>query len=172
MSDFEAVVRWYLVLAAAAAGGLPIGIFLFGNAWRRAPWFSRPIGMLALFFPTWYLSGISSFPFTTIGLWIFAAAIAAVAWFLVVRRISLDRHFLLNLASAEGHPASVMDMSFANQALGAEYIVREGRTLENRVYRVPEAIDREIAALKLQAMGIQIDELSAEQDKYLHSWEG
>ena len=86
--------------------------------------------------------------------------------------IVLGEGRLINLASAEGHPASVMDMSFANQALGAEYIVREGRTLENRVYRVPEAIDREIAALKLQAMGIQIDELSAEQDKYLHSWEG
>ncbi len=79
---------------------------------------------------------------------------------------------LINLASAEGHPASVMDMSFANQALGAEYIVREGRNLENKVYRVPEDIDREIAALKLQAMGITIDQLSAEQDKYLHSWEG
>lgn len=86
--------------------------------------------------------------------------------------IVLGEGRLINLASAEGHPASVMDMSFANQALGAEYIVREGRTLENRVYRVPEAIDREIAALKLQAMGITIDELTAEQDKYLHSWEG
>jgi adenosylhomocysteinase len=79
---------------------------------------------------------------------------------------------LINLASAEGHPASVMDMSFANQALAAEYIVREGRTLENRVYRVPEDIDREIAALKLAAMGIEIDVLSREQDRYLHSWEG
>ena len=101
MSDFEAVVRWYLVLAVAAAVGLPIGIFLFGNAWRRAPWFARPIGMLSLFFPTWYLSGISSFPFTTIGLWISAAAIAAIAWFFVVKRVSFDRNFLINLASAE-----------------------------------------------------------------------
>jgi len=86
--------------------------------------------------------------------------------------IVLGEGRLINLASAEGHPASVMDMSFANQALGAEYIVREGRNLENRVYRVPEDIDREIAALKLAAMGIQIDVLSAEQDRYLHSWEG
>ena len=86
--------------------------------------------------------------------------------------IVLGEGRLINLASAEGHPASVMDMSFANQALGAEYIVREGRNLENKVYRVPEEIDRDIAALKLQAMGITIDELSAEQDKYLHSWEG
>ncbi len=79
---------------------------------------------------------------------------------------------LINLASAEGHPASVMDMSFANQALASEYIVKEGRNLEPRVYRVPEAIDRDIAALKLKAMDIQIDELSAEQDLYLNSWEG
>jgi adenosylhomocysteinase len=86
--------------------------------------------------------------------------------------IVLGEGRLINLASAEGHPASVMDMSFANQALGAEYIVREGRNLENRVYRVPEDIDREIAALKLAAMGIQIDVLSADQDRYLHSWEG
>ncbi len=86
--------------------------------------------------------------------------------------IVLGEGRLINLASAEGHPASVMDMSFANQALAAEYIVREGATLENRVYRVPEEIDREIAALKLQAMGIAIDVLTPEQDKYLHSWEG
>ena len=86
--------------------------------------------------------------------------------------IVLGEGRLINLASAEGHPASVMDMSFANQALGAEYIVREGRNLEPRVYRVPEEIDREIAALKLAAMGITIDVLSAEQDRYLHSWEG
>jgi adenosylhomocysteinase len=86
--------------------------------------------------------------------------------------IVLGEGRLINLAAAEGHPASVMDMSFANQALAAEYIVREGATLENRVYRVPEEIDREIAALKLQAMGIAIDVLTAEQDKYLHSWEG
>ena len=79
---------------------------------------------------------------------------------------------LINLASAEGHPASVMDMSFANQALGSEYIVKEGRSLENRVYKVPEDIDQAIAALKLSAMGIEIDSLSAEQDLYLNSWEG
>jgi adenosylhomocysteinase len=66
----------------------------------------------------------------------------------------------------------VMDMSFANQALGSEYIVKEGRSLENRVYKVPEDIDQAIAALKLSAMGIEIDSLSAEQDLYLNSWEG
>ena len=79
---------------------------------------------------------------------------------------------LINLAAAEGHPASVMDMSFANQAMAAEYIVKEGKTLENRVYAVPEEIDKEIAALKLAAMGIDIDTLTAEQDTYLHSWQG
>ncbi|CAN5830855.1 adenosylhomocysteinase [soil metagenome] len=86
--------------------------------------------------------------------------------------IVLGEGRLINLAAAEGHPASVMDMSFANQALAAEYIVRQGRTLENRVYRVPEEIDRKIAELKLAAMKIAIDVLSTEQVHYLHSWEG
>jgi adenosylhomocysteinase len=86
--------------------------------------------------------------------------------------IVLGEGRLINLAAAEGHPASVMDMSFANQALASEYLVKEGRTLENRVYRVPEDIDREIAALKLAAMGITIDQLTAEQHRYLNSWEG
>ncbi|MDP2971248.1 MAG: adenosylhomocysteinase [Deltaproteobacteria bacterium] len=78
---------------------------------------------------------------------------------------------LINLASAEGHPSSVMDMSFANQALSAEYLVRHHRTLERRVYPVPEAIDREIARMKLDSMGIQIDQLTDEQEHYLTSWE-
>jgi len=78
---------------------------------------------------------------------------------------------LVNLAAAEGHPASVMDMSFANQALALEYIVQHGGELEKKVYTVPEAIDREIARLKLEAMGIAIDSLTDEQQKYLHSWE-
>ena len=78
---------------------------------------------------------------------------------------------LINLVAAEGHPASVMDMSFANQALAVEYLVQHGRNLENRVYGVPEAIDREIARLKLQSMGIAIDTLSDEQRDYLASWE-
>jgi adenosylhomocysteinase len=78
---------------------------------------------------------------------------------------------LINLAAAEGHPASVMDMSFANQALGSEYIVKEGRNLENKVYKVPEVIDREIAALKLKAMNITIDTLTEQQTRYLNSWE-
>ena len=86
--------------------------------------------------------------------------------------IVLGEGRLINLASAEGHPASVMDMSFANQALASEYLVKEGRSLENRVYAVPQDIDSRIAALKLEAMGIQIDTLSAEQNLYLNSWEG
>jgi adenosylhomocysteinase len=78
---------------------------------------------------------------------------------------------LINLAAAEGHPASVMDMSFANQALCAEYIVKKGKTLKKMVYGVPEEIDQEIARLKLASMGIKIDNLTAEQKKYLASWE-
>jgi adenosylhomocysteinase len=78
---------------------------------------------------------------------------------------------LINLAAAEGHPASVMDMSFANQALAAEYIVKNSATLEKKVYSVPENIDREIARLKLEAMGVHIDVLTDEQVKYLNSWE-
>jgi len=78
---------------------------------------------------------------------------------------------LINLASAEGHPASVMDMSFANQALAAEYMVKNASQLEKKVYSVPADIDAEIARLKLQAMGIKIDTLTAEQVKYLGSWE-
>ena len=78
---------------------------------------------------------------------------------------------LINLASAEGHPASVMDMSFANQALSAEYMVKNASKLENKVYSVPSEIDADIARLKLEAMGIKIDTLTDEQVKYLNSWE-
>ncbi|MCL5024963.1 MAG: adenosylhomocysteinase [Chloroflexi bacterium] len=78
---------------------------------------------------------------------------------------------LINLAAAEGHPPEVMDMSFANQALGVEYLVKHGRSLERKVYIVPRDIDREIARLKLEAMGVTIDTLTAEQTKYLRSWE-
>ncbi len=78
---------------------------------------------------------------------------------------------LINLASAEGHPASVMDMSFANQALSAEYMFKNAATLEKKVYSVPLEIDREIARLKLAAMHINIDTLTAEQVAYLNSWE-
>ena len=77
---------------------------------------------------------------------------------------------LLNLSAAEGHPASVMDMSFANQALSAEYLVKEGKNLEKKVYSVPEVIDKEIARLKLESMKIKIDKLTKEQKKYLSSW--
>lgn len=78
---------------------------------------------------------------------------------------------LINLSAAEGHPAMVMDMSFANQALGAEYIVGHYKKLERRVYTLPEKIDQQIAALKLKSMGTSIDKLTAEQKKYLSSWE-
>jgi adenosylhomocysteinase len=78
---------------------------------------------------------------------------------------------LVNLAAAEGHPSSVMDMSFANQALTASYVMEKGKTLEKKVYAVPEAIDKEIAALKLAAMGIEIDTLLPDQRKYLTSWD-
>ncbi|MBI5294718.1 MAG: adenosylhomocysteinase [Chloroflexi bacterium] len=78
---------------------------------------------------------------------------------------------LINLASAEGHPASVMDMSFANQALAAEYMAKNASKLEKRVYSVPVDIDNEIARIKLEAMGVKIDVLTEEQVKYLNSWE-
>ena len=78
---------------------------------------------------------------------------------------------LVNLSAAEGHPACVMDMSFANQALCAEYMVKNARKLSKEVYVVPEKIDREIASLKLKSMGITIDKLTPEQRRYLASWE-
>jgi adenosylhomocysteinase len=78
---------------------------------------------------------------------------------------------LINLSAAEGHPSGVMDMSFANQALCAEYITKNYKNLGKKVYTVPEEIDREIARLKLKAMGIKIDTLTKEQNSYLHSWE-
>jgi adenosylhomocysteinase len=78
---------------------------------------------------------------------------------------------LINLAGAEGHPAAVMDMSFANQALCSEYIAKNAKNLERKVYDVPDEIDSEIARLKLHAMGIEIDTLTEEQKKYLSSWE-
>jgi adenosylhomocysteinase len=88
------------------------------------------------------------------------------------RKISLlGEGRLVNLAAAEGHPASVMDMSFANQALCVEYIVQNGAQLEQRVYSVPTEIDQRIARLKLEAMGVEIDTLTAEQQQYLTSWE-
>ena len=88
------------------------------------------------------------------------------------RRINLlGEGRLVNLAMAEGHPSSVMDMSFANQALAAEYLVKHGRSLRKQVYPVPPAIDKEIARLKLAGMGVDIDRLTKEQAKYLASWE-
>jgi adenosylhomocysteinase len=78
---------------------------------------------------------------------------------------------LVNLSAAEGHPSAVMDMSFANQALGAEWMSKNGSLLEKRVYPVPVEIDKEIARLKLHAMGVEIDSLTPAQERYLASWE-
>ena len=78
---------------------------------------------------------------------------------------------LINLAAGDGHPASVMDMSFANQALSAEYMVKQAKNLNAHVYDVPEDIDREVARLKLHALGVSIDVLTPEQERYLGSWE-
>jgi adenosylhomocysteinase len=78
---------------------------------------------------------------------------------------------LINLVAAEGHPASVMDMSFANQALSVQYAVRHAGRLEKHVYPVPREVDAEVARLKLASMGVRIDTLTAEQQRYLHSWE-
>jgi adenosylhomocysteinase len=87
------------------------------------------------------------------------------------RRINLlGEGRLVNLSAAEGHPAAVMDMSFANQALAVEWMVANHATLEKKVYPVPVEIDREVARLKLRAMNVEIDQLTAEQDEYLHSW--
>ena len=83
----------------------------------------------------------------------------------------LAEGMLVNLAAAEGHPSSVMDMSFANQALSAEYLVKKGKSLKKEVYPVPSDIDEMIARLKLKSMGIKIDTLTAEQKEYLASWE-
>jgi adenosylhomocysteinase len=77
---------------------------------------------------------------------------------------------LINLSAAEGHPASVMDMSFANQALSAEYMIKNHASLEKKVYSVPEDLDKRIAKLKLEAMGVKIDRLTPEQEAYLASW--
>lgn len=88
------------------------------------------------------------------------------------RRINLlGEGRLINLASAEGHPSAVMDMSFANQALASEFLLRNKGKLEPKVYALPDEVDREIAALKLAAMGVRIDTLTAEQTHYLNSWE-
>ena len=77
---------------------------------------------------------------------------------------------LINLAAAEGHPAVVMDMSFANQALASEYMVKNAKDLKPQVYSVPEPIDRQIAKLKLESMGVHVDKLTADQEHYLASW--
>jgi len=88
------------------------------------------------------------------------------------RRINLlAEGRLVNLSAAEGHPSSVMDMSFANQALSCEYIAQHGKELPKSVFPVPTDIDKEIARLKLEAMGIKIDKLTPEQEAYLASWE-
>jgi adenosylhomocysteinase len=78
---------------------------------------------------------------------------------------------LVNLAAAEGHPAAVMDMSFADQALAVEWVVKNHSSLEVGVYPVPKDIDLEVARLKLQSMGIEIDQLTKDQEAYLRSWQ-
>ncbi len=88
------------------------------------------------------------------------------------RRINLlAEGRLVNLAAAEGHPSAVMDMSFSNQALSVAYLVKNGRSLERKVYPVPREIDEEVARLKLQSLGVEIDTLTPEQERYLSSWE-
>jgi adenosylhomocysteinase len=87
------------------------------------------------------------------------------------RIVLLGEGRLVNLAVAEGHPASVMDMSFANQALATEYLVKNAKSLERKVYTVPREIDEQVARLKIAAMGLSIDRLTPEQIKYLASWE-
>lgn len=77
---------------------------------------------------------------------------------------------LVNLASGDGHPAEIMDMSFALQALSARYVLENRAKLDNKVYIVPEEIDKRVAAMKLAAMGLEIDELSKEQDDYLNAY--
>jgi adenosylhomocysteinase len=77
---------------------------------------------------------------------------------------------LVNLSAAEGHPASVMDMSFANQAQSVEYLVKNHSSMEKRVYSVPEELDRKVARMKLESMGVKIDRLTPEQEHYLASW--
>ena len=87
------------------------------------------------------------------------------------RIIVLGEGRLINLAAAEGHPASVMDMSFANQALSVEYLIKKKGDLKPGVHLLPQAVDTEIASLKLRALGLRIDQLTAEQTEYLSSWE-
>ena len=88
------------------------------------------------------------------------------------RRINLlGEGRLINLTAAEGHPSAVMDMSFSDQSLSAEYMANEHHNLENQVYTVPREIDEEVGRLKLSSMGIEIDELTDEQEKYLNSWD-
>ncbi|XTZ19313.1 MAG: adenosylhomocysteinase, partial [cyanobacterium endosymbiont of Rhopalodia fuxianensis] len=84
--------------------------------------------------------------------------------------IVLGEGRLINLAAAEGHPSAVMDMSFANQALACEYLVKNQGKLEPGIYKIPKELDQDIAALKLKAMGITIDTLTAEQTRYINSW--
>jgi len=85
--------------------------------------------------------------------------------------IVLGEGRLVNLAAAEGHPASVMDMSFANQALSVEFLLKNKGTLEPKIHLLPEEIDQEIAQLKLEAMGVAIDQLTPDMIEYMNSWQ-
>jgi YYY domain-containing protein len=101
VSDFEAVVRWYLVLALMAGVGLPLGTIILGDSRRYAAWFSRPLGMLAVFFPTWFLSSAVNLPYTTVGLYITLVLVGASAWFYVYRARLYDIADWPVLAAAE-----------------------------------------------------------------------
>src|SRR5258708_6065925 len=116
--------------------------------------------------PTSCWPGVPSWFLATAG---WAAALARLGPARRGNRLGEGR--LVNLSAAEGHPASVMDMSFANQALGAEYMLAHAKELQPRVYTLPAELDKEIARLKLQAMGVRIDTLTTEQEHYLNSWE-
>ena len=89
---------------------------------------------------------------------------------MVNQLLSLVKGRLINLAAAEGHPSAVMDMSFANQALACEYLVNNKGKLEPGLYSIPEDVDKDIARLKLEAMGIKIDTLTSAQIEYMNSW--
>ena len=86
-------------------------------------------------------------------------------------KTDLSFEAMINLAAAEGHPASVMDMSFANQSLASEYLVKNHAQLKNQVYSVPDVIDRQIAKLNLESMGVTLDKLTPDQEQYLASWD-
>ena len=155
-------------------------------SWLRKaewPWWQAGLmlGLLnafAFYTANYYLSTSTTFSRAAgmiVGL-VAPAHVAANAYYRMVKPI-VDWQFMLlgegrliNLAAAEGHPASVMDMSFADQALSVEYLVKNYKNLEKKVYKVPDDLDKRVAKLKLESMGIKIDRLTTEQEEYLASW--